>query len=305
MAHHHRHLSEDTAIFSPSVARVAASNARDWFYVDSWLSSKLGGRAVPQFERNKDTLRALLALASFNEAADEERQLVARAESEALAQLELARGSQEAGCFREALLDAMEDELPREGQVALESLAQMAVQAGIAAPEPRDLGQNMVHLQQTTFAMGQMKLRVQTLQRHIEQSGQQIRDFLDVLERDEYQPAPGLAKQNIELQRKAKIMSAQLPDMEERAAALASSVATRGPSIDVVAEEEQAYMELLARKRLLDTQIAKFEGLSTDPDTARSDLEALRNELHAANAHRDEMFEGLVERESPVKRRPR
>jgi HAUS augmin-like complex subunit 1 len=305
MAQHHRHLSEDTAIFSPSVARVAASNARDWSYVDSWLSSKLAGRATPQFERNIDTLKALLALASLNEAADEERQLIARAENDALAQLEFTKGSEEAGCFRERLLDAIKDELPREGQVALESLAQTSVQAGIAAPEPKDLGQAMVSSQQSAFAMRQMELRIQILQRHIERSSQRIRDFLDVLEQNEYQPSPELAKHNIELQRKAKIMSAQLPEMHDRAAALGSYRATRGPTIDSIAEEEQAYIELLAKKRHLDTQIGLFEGLSADPDIARSNLEALRNELHAANAHRDEMFEGLVERESPVKRRPR
>ncbi len=78
------HIPPSTAIFSPSVARLAASTAKDWNYVDSWLSSKLHGRTPPPFERNPDTLKALLALAALNEAADEERDLLARVDAAAL-----------------------------------------------------------------------------------------------------------------------------------------------------------------------------------------------------------------------------
>src|SRR3546814_5108209 len=62
------------ASFSPSVARIAASTTRDWADVDSWLASKLpAGRAPPSFERNSETLKALLSLSAHNEAADDER----------------------------------------------------------------------------------------------------------------------------------------------------------------------------------------------------------------------------------------
>ena len=97
--HHHHHQS-NAAIFSPSVARAAASTAKDWSYVDDWLrrkyaassssssASSISGGAkatakrsswttVPQFERNPETLKALLALAAANEAADETRVLLA------------------------------------------------------------------------------------------------------------------------------------------------------------------------------------------------------------------------------------
>ena len=83
--HHHHHQS-NAAIFSPSVARAAASTAKDWSFVDDWLHRKYaassasgggGGKTaakrsswttVPQFERNPETLKALLALAAANEA---------------------------------------------------------------------------------------------------------------------------------------------------------------------------------------------------------------------------------------------
>jgi len=81
------HMPPSTAIFSPSVARLAAATAKDWNYIDSWLSAKFHGRTPPPFERNPDTLKALLALAALNESADEERDLVARVEAEALREL--------------------------------------------------------------------------------------------------------------------------------------------------------------------------------------------------------------------------
>merc|ERR1711939_855085 len=57
------HLSP-SAIFSPSVARQQQAAAKDWNYIDNWLSSKFNGKTPPPFERNNDTLKALLALAA-------------------------------------------------------------------------------------------------------------------------------------------------------------------------------------------------------------------------------------------------
>lgn len=302
MAHHHRRLESDSAaIFSPSVARIAASNARDWSYIDNWLASKFPGGSVPPFERNQETLKALLALASHNEAADEERQLVSRAESEALSQLEESRAR--GASLREKLLDAVEDELPQEGQVALDSLASMAAQAGIASPQPEELGRKMVAMQKAIYEAEAMKSRVEILRRCIQQDAERMHKFVRSLEGDDYKPAPELAKQNLEMQRKVKTMASQLPELQDRVAALASSVGLPRPSIQDVARDEQEYLAVLTRKKQLDAQMAAFEGLPSDPDLARAELNALRSQLHGATSRRDEVFEGLVERESPVKKR--
>lgn len=301
---HHQHLAQDSAaIFSPSVARIVASNARDWYYIDSWLASKFPGRSVPPLERNPDTLKALLALASFNEAADEERQLVARAESEALRQIDESVPDEGNESLKDRLLSAIEDELPREGQVALDSMANMAVQAGVAFPEPGGLGRRIASSQKSIYNAEQMTSRVENLQRHIDTEAGRIREFLRTLDCDEYKPPPDLAKRNLEMKRKVKTMSAQIPELQDRIATLASSVGSPRSSIDDIAHEEEEYLALLARKKQLDLQIAAFEGLPSDPDMARPDLEALRGQLRGATSRRDAVFEGLVERESPVKRR--
>ena len=306
MAHHHNYLAQDSAaIFSPSVARIAASDARDWSYVDSWLASKFSDRSVPPFERTPDTLKALLALATLNESADEERQLVSRAENDALGQIHCFQG-ESAGDddnLKEKLLEALEDELSPEGQVALNSIASMAVRAGIAFPEPADLGNKLLGLHKSVQETEQMRERVEILQHYVESDMDRLNGFLRSLDSDDYKPPLELAKQNLEMQRKVKMLSAQLPELQDRVANVASSVGQPHITIDVIAREEREYLALLSQKKHLDQQMAAFAGLPSDPDLAREELDSLRQQLHGATSHRDAVFEGLVERESPVRKR--
>ncbi|KAL2151570.1 hypothetical protein VTH82DRAFT_6668 [Thermothelomyces myriococcoides] len=176
------HLPPGAAIFSPSVARAAASAAKDWSYVDSWLQRKFPGGSIPPFERNADTLRALMALASANEAADEERALIARLEAETLQQLRAHEQQQQRQetqaeadksaaatleSAREAILTALEDSLPRDGQTALTALAALALQTGDPFPTPSALGAELVSLSASAAALEQAISRVRTLTDHI------------------------------------------------------------------------------------------------------------------------------------------
>lgn len=63
-------------LLSPAKARQAAIQAKDWAYVNSWLSRQYAPKPIPSFERNENTLRTLLALAVANDAADEEATLL-------------------------------------------------------------------------------------------------------------------------------------------------------------------------------------------------------------------------------------
>ncbi|KAI8676452.1 hypothetical protein LRP88_10545 [Fusarium phalaenopsidis] len=304
MAHHHL-LGQDSAIFSPSVARIAASTARDWSYVDAWLSSKFHPRPVPSFERNNDTLKALLALASTNEAADEERSLLAKSEAAALQELKESESKAGNGTrpLREGLLDAVQHNLPPDGHTALDAMAHMALQLGVAFPEPETLGRRMCELQSTIYDTEQMKARVEILHQHIDAEAARINDLLRELQNDDYQPPIQLAKQNLEIQRKVKALSAKLPELQDRVAALAANTDSSHPTIPDLARDEQEYLAVLARKKELDLQLASFQGLPSNPDMARSELEDLRGQLRSITSQRDAVFEGLVERESPVKRR--
>ena len=310
MAHHNL----NAAIFSPSVARIAASAAKDWNYVDSWLSSKFHGRAPPPFERNPDTLKALLALAALNEAADEDRDLVARAEASALhglsedTECRTLQDAQRGGfpktmsAVKNDILLAIEDGLTREGKSALETVASAAVQLGIAYPEPESLGRRMVQLQAQKFDLDQAAERVAVLQRHIEAESAQMDLMLKSLEGDAYRPASDLAKQNLEIQRRIKAMAAKLPELKSRVSALATSVGSPSHTIEDIQREESVYIDVLSQRKNLEAQVQTFHGLPPDTDAARQELENRRSELRSITQRRDAVFEGLVERETPRKR---
>lgn len=318
------------AIFSPSVARAAASAAKDWNYVDAWLHAKFHGRSPPPFERNADTLRALLALAGSNEAADEERALLCRVEAGALHELQ-ARESKsktetktnkpstdedgdnsndnediDSNTARDAILSAVRENLSRDGSAALDAMASVAVAGGLAFATPEDLGRRMAELPGQLGELEQMEARVQVLARYMENEVRKLEQLAGELTDEGYRPASDLAKQNLEAQRKIKGLSARIPELRDKVAALASSVGMPKPTIEQVKREEEDYLTLLAEKNELDAQVKSFQGLPHDTDQARQELENLRNELRHMKQRRDAVFEGLVERETPRKpsRRP-
>lgn len=310
------HLTDSAAIFSPSVARLAASTARDWSYIDTWLASKLP--SVPSFERNSETLKALLALAAANEQADEDRNLLAQAEASALKELHDAdtvgsaasRGDQDKPItqseFRTALLNAIEDDLSPEGQIALDALSSSALTLGtIASPSPSSLGNSLLAVHCSLSSLNQMHDRVSILHRHLETELAINEAFLARLQSEDggFQPPEDISRENLQMQRHVKAASACLPELQERVAQLAASVDSDHPTIDDIAKQEEQYLALLARKKNLDAELAVFQGLPSDPDQARSELEALRRQLRGVTSRRDQVFEGLVEQASPVRRR--
>lgn len=307
---------DPSAIFSPSIARRAAFAARDWSYVDAWLASKLPSSS-PSFERNPDTLSALLSLAALNETADEERALLARAEAQALDELaSAAEAADDDGHHRQhqdprpphqpaaAILAAVESRLTRQGHAALDAMGRLAAQAGLAYASPADLARRFVATQADLHSAEQSAARVAVLQHHIRREIGRANALLASLQSPDFEPPPELARQNIETQRRVNAASAHLPDARERLADLSSPLAALPyPTVDDVAREEREYLAVLSRKKELDAALAAFAGLPGDLDLARSELETVRRQLRGFTQRRDEAFEDLVERESPA--RPR
>ncbi|KAJ6440871.1 Adhesion defective protein 1 [Purpureocillium lavendulum] len=301
----HKDASSGAALFSPSVARVAASTARDWAYVDSWLASRLpAGRASPPFERNGDTLKALLSLSAHNEAADEERLLLARADAAALGELHsYCEGAAVRQSLPAQVLAAIESNLPKDGSNALTSLAQLALQVRDSDADPQALGRSVVALHGSLFDTEQMTLRVDSLRRDAERAVDEAAELLNSLQDHRYRPSSDMAKRNLELQRRIKAASSALPPEHTDRVVAADSSLLSHPTVGCVATREHHFLELLSRKRELEDQVAAFAGLSSDPDEARNEVEALRRQLQAITSHRDAAFEDLVDRDSPVKRR--
>lgn len=130
-------LTIDSPLISPATARQAAIQAKDWVYVNSWLARHYGSKPVPKFERNKDNLRALLALAAVNDGADEEAILLHRAREEVFARIQDPGGKEDK--HQKALLDDLEISLDCQSRQDLEDLAESAVILARRGRRPRKL----------------------------------------------------------------------------------------------------------------------------------------------------------------------
>ena len=340
--------SAPPVIFSPSVARAAASAAKDWSYIDSWLLSKYAPLPahikVPSFERDPDTLKALLALAAANEAADDSRQQIADLESAALAKLNNTNNNTATSSPADQTVAAQEDPLTStststsaaetyqeaktailtslssfftpSGKEALTSLSSLSQTLSLppSRADPLHLASSLLSLSTELNNLEQTQQRLDLVNSHITRATASIDKLLFQLRKDQgYSPVAGLAKENLEVQRRIKTLTGQtLPQLTDRVANLASVVAVAESeggavgeegggggegmmTVEQVQREQEAYLELLRRKQELDVQLQPFQGLPPDTEQARRELEGLREELRSLTSRRDEAFEGLVE----------
>ncbi|OAA34567.1 hypothetical protein BBO_09134 [Beauveria brongniartii RCEF 3172] len=300
---------DPASMFSPSVARIAATEARDWSFVDCWIASQFPGRQPPPFERNADTLKTLLALISFKDTASEEARLLARIDRDALGLLSQSRDSAATArpvtmaAVRDSLLNIIEQELSKEGSIALHSMSSMAVSAKVTLPEPEQLCAAILDTQSAIFETEQMTFRAEALERHIHSEIVRANSLLNTIHDDICNLPEGLGKRNLELQRTVKAMTAQSPEYERRIATLKASAASSDLTVHGIIQEEQDYLALLEKRKLLEKRISIFRRLPSDPELARNELNAYRKELQGITSRRDAAFQGLVERETPVKRR--
>jgi HAUS augmin-like complex subunit 1 len=290
------HLSP-SVVFSPSVARQQLATAKDWNYVDRWLTTKFGGRSAPAFERNNDTLKALLALAALNENADEECALLARSEAKSLQDLQV----REAAEPNKELFGSIESHLAREGQVALDVLSSTAALLNVPLAETEPMVQRILDEEVTSCELEQASDRVSALQKKLLLELEQITGLVDDLRCGAYQPAADLSKESLDFQRKSKLLAARLPDLRSRLMALSGGINLQGDEVQNVKDEEDDFRALLTVVNDLESQVKGFHGLPHDVDLARLELESLKVQLKELTRRRDAIFEGLVERESPEK----
>jgi len=290
------HLSP-SAIFSPSVARQQLAAAKDWNYIDSWLSTKFNGKTPPPFERNNDTLKALLALTALNETADEERELLARVEAKALQDLQAKRETDP----NAQLLNSIEESLTREGHASLEALSTLSITLNQAIPDVEKVGRSIIDLQVTAYDLDQASDRVSILEKHLASELDTINALIKDLQSDEYQPSSILSKQTLDYQRKTKALASKLPELKDRVTSLSASLGNSKVTLQDAQREEEKFKNLLAVVKDLEVQVKSYHSLPQDTDLARLELESVKVELQDLTRQRDSMFEGLVERETPRK----
>lgn len=288
-----------STIFSPTLARQALATTKDWNYIDAWLSRHFVPGSPPAFERNADTLRALLALAAVNESVDEENDLLSKADARCLSEL---RQNVEPDA-RSDLLGSLESNLTPDGKKGLDALSETAAALNLPFGDTEQMATRIMNLHSTAFSLEQIGARIDVLINHLQRELELGTSFLQEVDGDKYQSPPNLGKQTMEFQRKTKLLAAKLPELRERISTLAAYEGTTKPTVQDIGVEEREFRSIEVLVKDLEGQLKSYHGLPHDTDLARLELETLRAELTALKKERDGMFEGLVERESPKKQR--
>lgn len=284
-------------MFTPSATRLTTPTARDWTYAETWIDQKVRGHSVP-FERNADTLRALLALATYSQTAEEHRQIFNKASAETSTTKVYSKSrlyaSQEE--YRCELVSVIEQALPEATAAVIHShataLLSISEQQGNLLARILALQTEIDALQTTSAISNSLEAQLSREFSTIQDIGRQHRTtaghFLQ------------FAAKNAQLRQSVDMNVAASFETTNRCSAGQRRAGVRFLVEDVVGEE-QRYLTLLKQKKDLDLHLATFQGIQTDPNEAKAELDALRSQLDGMVARRDAAFDGLVKRESPGK----
>ncbi|KAF1982065.1 hypothetical protein K402DRAFT_407971 [Aulographum hederae CBS 113979] len=302
-----------SALFSPSKAAQQRAQAQDWHHVDTWLSSKYPGRSVPSFERNEDTLAALIALAGANERADEERELVWAIEKAALKDLtdeETAKNAKNANSVHQPVLPAILSQLPGAGQEHLESLSALSVAANAPSSSANAIAHAVVAQTTTFHTLSQHLAHLTALHSYLQNHIQGLRLLLSDVKGEQFKPPRELPKQTADWTRNTKILKGKIREYEERLANLTSGPMP-GPSprkggdvafggkdatLGKLAELEESILDLRNEVQLVEKDVRRYEDLPPSMSQARKKVELKELELNKLRDKRDRLFEALVER---------
>lgn len=284
----------DSPLLSPAKARQAAIQAKDWAYVNSWLSRQYSPNPVPNFERNEDTLRTLLALAAANDAADEEAALLHRAREEAIRDFREREEAEDKQ--KRELLDELELCLSENGKRDLDDLAETTAVLGALHTGTKDLGQSLIELTVEEFDAQEELSKVGMLQKHLEKELAAVQEQLDQLKSDPAFEVPAdLPAQTAEWSRSTKMLTAKLTEYQDRLATLGRN-SSKDPTIEDLVTEEKQISQLKGIIQSLDHRLKMFHDLPKDIQGARAQYRQLERELNQLIERRDSMFESLVEK---------
>ncbi|KAI6795586.1 hypothetical protein KC361_g4901 [Hortaea werneckii] len=273
-----------TALFSPSKARAQQAQAKDWASVDAWLGKKYGKR-IPTFERNEETLQALLSIATANEGADEQRSLIDKVEKQAL-HTSPKRTSEDEALYQELL-----ESLDPQATEYLDSLSGSF--AALGASNILEAASKVCSLQDDQFTASEQIKRAESQYNNLRQEQCRLRNTLHELQNEEFTAPTDLPQQTSEWARNAKHLRAKLAEYDERLSAIrnASGVSSLLKDVSTKSREIQKQrMEFRERE----VELSAFDSLPSDPRAARADLDEARANLRRLTARRDALFEDML-----------
>ena len=280
---------EHSTLFSPSKALVAQAQAKDWANVDAWLAKRYSSKRTPTFERNEDTLQALLELATLNDSADEQRSLTDRIEKASLQAMSrrTAADSEDNAALLRSLMAALE------GRDRLDALAETCVALNCSEVDISAMGRALVDAITQKFDAEQQALRASEQVTAIKSEQAKILKQLTDLSRNDFQPRPNLPELTADWNRSAKQLKAKIGEYDDRLAGLR---ATHQPSVkledvSLLAKSISAQEDRMTE---LNVDLKAYQSLPSDPKAARAALEAVRNQLRNQVKERDRLFEQLA-----------
>ena len=255
--------------------------------MDAWLSKRYASKRLPPFERNEETLQALLTIATLNDSADEQRSLIDRIEKASL-QAQSRRKASGGDDGLQLLLQELE------GNAALETLAIMVVGLDCPDADVETIGKAIVDLTSQKFDVEQQALRAEAEVRSLKSQQDKVRNQLEDLKRDDFEPRANLAELTSEWMRNTKQLKAKVGEYDDRLSALSAS---QQPSVRLedVTQLSEELSSQQARLAELNTELMAYQSLPSDPKAARAKLESAREELRGLVQERDRLFERLVD----------
>lgn len=277
-------------LFSPSKARQQQAFAKDWLFVDSWLSQRYAPERVPPFERNEETLQALLDLAAANERADEHQTLVHEVQQIVLNELTSATTEDE----NATVFDALEASLTDSGSLALDALVSTTILLNATTAQPETLAHLIIEATTTQSELAQQLRRTETLRQTLRAEHQRLEALMREVQGPAFATPLDLPQKTAEWNRGTKHLKAKLAEYNDRLDG-SSVLAVPKPSLEdvaIVRGEGQGLREQVAD---LERQLAVYGDLPADAGGARERLEMAKSELRALIQRRDRHFEALVD----------
>ncbi|EEQ85079.2 uncharacterized protein BDCG_08348 [Blastomyces dermatitidis ER-3] len=283
----------DTPLISPSKARQAASRAKDWAYINSWLNRKYSPNPVPHFERNEDTLKTLLALAAANDAADDEGALLHAAREETIRNL-LAQEETNPDSPTE-LLDTIESNLDDKGVKFLDELAETAVLLGTFTTTISDLGHRIVDLTREEFDAAEQVRKIELLQSYLDKELGALHSQMKELKNEErYETPADLPVQTADWVRGTKLLGTKVDEYHNRISTFEKIGRDKGLRIEELMVEEENVVRLRETVKTLEGNVKMFHGLPHNVQEAKKELERVEKDYRSLVRQRDTMFENLV-----------
>ncbi|KAI5284451.1 hypothetical protein KEM54_001321 [Ascosphaera aggregata] len=236
------------SLISPTRARQAALQAKDWALVTSWLTRIYAPNPVPAFERNEDTLSALLDLAAANSAADEQVRLVQQAEKDILGHLKAQQKCLDDDLLRNDLFNTVEAALGEEGAVCIDEIAGVSAVLGIPNAEASEIGSAIIDMTREEHHSQQEMHQTNALLGRLEKDLAEVRQQLEEMKNNEaFQIPADLPTQTSEHIREIKLLNKKIDEYSSQLA----GVLNRGQNafsktlrLEDILDDEQRVMEL-------------------------------------------------------------